>query len=50
MEKERSRIRVVQMDTFNDSSCIRRIDRIPNAWIRDICGVKKLMDEKGRKE
>ena len=24
---------------------IRRMDRVPNAWIRELCGVKKCLDE-----
>ena len=40
-EKERSKIRVVQMD--ND---IRRMDRVPNARIMELCGVKKGLEEK----
>ena len=35
-EKERSRIRVVQMG---------RMDRVPNARIRELCGVAKGVDE-----
>ena len=23
----------------------RRVDRVPNAWIRELCGVKKGLDE-----
>ena len=37
-EKDKSRIRVVLG--------IRRMDRVPNAWIRELCGVVKRVDEK----
>ena len=40
-EKEKSRIRVVQMDNLRGFLVIRRIDRIPNAWIKELCGVQK---------
>ena len=33
-EKERSRIRAVQMDNLRGLPSIRRMDRVPNAWIR----------------
>ena len=38
-EKERSRIRAVQMD-------MRRMNEVPNAQIRQLCGVTKGIDEK----
>ena len=25
---------------------IRRMDRVPNAWIRELCGVKEGLDER----
>ena len=34
-EKERSRIRIVQMDNLRDLLGIKRMDRLPNAQIRD---------------
>ena len=37
-EKVRSRIRAVQMDNLRG---IRRMDRVPNARIREFCRVKK---------
>ena len=40
-EKERSRIRVVQMDNLRGLLGIRRMDRVPNSRIRELCGVKK---------
>ena len=39
-EKERSRTRAVQMDNLGDLLGIRRMGRIPNAWIRELCRVK----------
>ena len=41
-EKERSRVRDIQMDNLG----IRRMNRILNAWIREICGVRKGLDER----
>ena len=40
-EKERARIRTVQIDNLRGLLGIRRKDRIPNAWVRELCGVKK---------
>ena len=40
-DKERSRIRAVQMDNLRGLLGIRRRDRIPNARIRELCGVTK---------
>ena len=45
-EKERSRIRVVQMDNLRGLQGIRRMDRVPNVWIREWCGVMKGVDER----
>ena len=39
--KERSRIRVVQIDNLRGLLGIGRIGRFLNAWIRELCGVKK---------
>ena len=44
-EKERSRIRAVQMDNLRDLLGIRRMDKVPNARIRK-CEVMKGMDKK----
>ena len=38
-EKERSRMRAEQMDNFRGLLGIRRMDRVPNAQIRELCGV-----------
>ena len=45
-KKERSRIRVVQMDKLRGLLGIRRINRVPNARIKELCGVKKSLDER----
>ena len=45
-ENERSRIRSVQMDDFRGLLGIRRMDKVPNARIRQLCGVIKGVDEK----
>ena len=39
-EMERSRIRSVEMDKLIGLIGIRRMDRVPNALIRELCGVK----------
>ena len=36
MEKERSRIRAVHMDNLRDLLGIRRMDKVPNAWIMEL--------------
>ena len=41
-KKERS-IRSVKMDNLRD---IRKMDRVPNAQIRELCGVMKGVDER----
>ena len=40
-EKERSRIRDVQMNNVRGLLGIRKMDRVPNALIRELCGVTK---------
>ena len=45
-EKERSRIRAVQMDNFRGLLGIRRVDKVPNAKIRQLCGVMKGVDKR----
>ena len=45
-EEETSRIMALQMDTFRGLLGIRRMDRVLNAWIRELCGVKKGLDER----
>ena len=34
------------MDNLRELLGIRRMDGIPNAWIRELCGVKKSLDER----
>ena len=41
MEKERSRIRAVQMDNLRGLLGIRRMHRIQNEWIRSDEGVRR---------
>ena len=43
-KKEISRVRTVQMDNFRGLLGIRRRDRIPNARIRELCGVRKGLE------
>ena len=43
---ERSRMRAVQMDNLRGLLGIRRTDRIPNARIRELCGVRKGLHER----
>ena len=45
-EKEMSRIRAVQMDNLRSLLGVRRMERIPNARIRESCGVTKGADER----
>ena len=45
-EKERSKIRGVQMDNLRGQLGIRGMDKVPNARIRQLCGMTKGTDEK----
>ena len=45
-EKERSRLRAVQMDNLRGLLAIRRMDRVLNAQIRELYGVTKCEDER----
>ena len=45
-EKERSRIKAVQMDNLRGLLGIRRIDKVPNARIWHLCGMTKGVGEK----
>ena len=45
-EKKRSRVRAVQMDNLRGLLSIRRMDRVPNARIKELCGVTKGVDER----
>ena len=40
-EKKRSRIRAVQMDNLRGFLVIRRMDKVLNAWRREMCIVTK---------
>ena len=44
-EKERSRVRTVQTDNLRGLLGIRRMDMVPNTRIRELCGVKRGLDE-----
>ena len=44
-EKERSRIKDVQVDNLRGLLSIRRMDRVLNAWIKGFCRVAKLVNE-----
>ena len=45
-EKERSRIMAVQMYNLRELLGITRMDRVLNARTRELCGVKKGLDER----
>ena len=45
-EKERSRIRAVQMDNLRSLLGIRRMNKVSNAQIRDLYGVTKSVEER----
>ena len=45
-EKERSRIRAVQMDNLRGLLCIRRMERVPNTQIKELCRVVKGLHER----
>ena len=45
-EEERSRIRALQMDNLRGLLGIRSMDRVPNVWLRELCIVKKVLDER----
>ena len=45
-EKESSTVRAVQMDTLKGLLGIRRMDRVSNARIRELCGARKGLDER----
>ena len=44
-EKEKYRVRAVQMDNLRRLLGIRRIDRVPNARIKELCRVRKGLDK-----
>ena len=45
-KKEISRIRAVQMDNLRGLFGIRRMDKVSNARIRELCGVTKGVEER----
>ena len=45
-EKEKSRIMPVQMDNLRGLLGIRRVDKVPNPRIRQLCGITMGMDKK----
>ena len=45
-EKDRSRIKAVQMNNLRGLLGIRRMDRVPNAQIRELYGVTKGVDKR----
>ena len=45
-EKKISRNRAVQMDNLRGLVGIRRMDRVPIAQIKELCGVTKGLDER----
>ena len=45
-KRERPRIRAVQLDKFRALLDIRRMDRVPNAWIRELDGIAKGVNER----
>ena len=45
-EKERSRIRAVQIDNLKGLLGVIRMDRVPNTRIRELFGVTKRVDER----
>ena len=44
--KEEERIKAVQMNNFRGFLGIRRMDRVLNAWIRELCKVMKGVDKR----
>jgi len=44
-EKERSKIRAVQMDSLRGVIGVKRVDRMRSERIREMCGITKAMDE-----
>ena len=43
--KERSRIRATQMDNLRGLLDVRRMDRVPNARVRELYGVANRVDD-----
>ena len=45
-KEERARVRAIQMDNLRGTHGIRKMDRVPNARVRELCRVKKGLDER----
>ena len=45
-EKERARIRSVQMNNLRSLLCIKRMDKVLDAGIRELCGMIKGVDNR----
>ena len=45
-KEKKSRIRAVQMDYLRGLLNIRRMDKVPNSRLRELCGASKEVDEK----
>ena len=45
-EKERSGVGAVQIDNLRGLLGIRRMDRVLNAWIGELCRVRKSLDKR----
>ena len=45
-EKDKSKIRAVQVVNLRGLLGIRRMDRVPNVQIRELCGLRKRVDER----
>ena len=45
-EKERSRVRAVQMDNLRGLLGVGRMDGVPNARMGELCGVRKGLDSR----
>ena len=43
---ERSRVGAVQMDNLRRLLGVGRMDKVPNARMRELCGVRKDLDER----
>ena len=45
-EKEKARIRGVQIDKLRGLIGIRGMDKVPNARVKELCGVTKTVGER----
>ena len=44
-EKERSRVRAMEMDNLRGLLGTKRVDKVRNAWMKVLCGVIKRVNE-----